>query len=76
VEEAASAPQAAWWLIAVCPHVAELLATVILGEVTRGFVHLFSYGNMTEACQLENALGLLIPMESNKEGGSGTLADF
>jgi hypothetical protein len=38
---------------AVCPPVAEFLAAVALGEVTRCFVHLYSQGNVTEACQFE-----------------------
>jgi hypothetical protein len=76
VQVAASAPHAVWKLIAFSPHVSELLAIMTLSEVARSFVRLYPHRNMTEACQLEYFLGLLFHIESNKERGRGTLAEF
>jgi hypothetical protein len=65
VEVTAFTSQAAGRLIAVSPHLAELLAIVTLGEVIGGFVRLYPHGNMTETRQREYFLGLLVAIECN-----------
>jgi hypothetical protein len=59
----ASAPQAAWRLLAIRPDVAELLAVVALVKIFLGSISLHPDSNVAEARQTDNFLGLCCPLQ-------------
>jgi hypothetical protein len=69
VQVAATTPQTARGLLAVCPDVAELLAVVALSKPVLSFVRLYLDCNVAEAGQSEELLGLRRSGQSDEEQG-------
>jgi hypothetical protein len=67
VQVTASAPQAAGMLLAICPHMAELLAVVALGKSNLGSMSLHTDSNVAEARRTENFPGHCCPRQIYEE---------